>query len=148
MTLFGGRNAKQPTPGYSVIDDRLTIRGELDTDGTVRIDGRVEGTVHRAGTLIVGGRGSLVGDIEAGDVVIAGMIHGNIHATGRVEIESSATVHGAIHAASMALSEGGIVHGQVAIGTLPATAPMAVTGRRLEIATSPAGALPSGRTRG
>src|SRR5437867_4646167 len=100
MGLFGSRASGQSS-GYSVIDDRLTIRGELETDGTVRIDGRVEGTVHRAGMLIVGAGGVVGGDVEAREVVVAGTIEGNVHASVRIEIEAGATVHGEIRANAM-----------------------------------------------
>src|SRR4051812_22481910 len=117
MALFG-TSARQSS-GYSVINDRLTIRGELDTDGTVRVDGRVEGPRHRAGTLIVGTGGFVVGDVEARDVVVAGQIHGNVHASGRLQIENGASVVGEIRANIMVLLEGATVHGQVSIGTTP-----------------------------
>ncbi|HEY6219257.1 MAG TPA: polymer-forming cytoskeletal protein, partial [Gemmatimonadaceae bacterium] len=77
MGLFGSGEPRQ-SAGYSVINDRLSIRGELDTDGTVRVDGKVEGPKHRAGSLVVGPGGSVIGDVEARDVVVAGMIQGNV----------------------------------------------------------------------
>lgn len=146
MGVFGGRTSKA-SHGYSVINDRLTIRGELDTDGTVRVDGRVEGPAHRAGTLIVGTGGFVVGDVEARDVVVAGQIQGNVHASGRIEIEAGASVLGEIRANLMILREGATIHGQVSIGATPAAATTAPTGsaRRLEIATLPA---TPGRARG
>src|SRR3954462_11296703 len=100
MGLFGTGSIRQSS-GYSVINDRLTIRGELDTDGTVRVDGRVEGASHRAGILIVGAGGHVVGDVEARDVVVAGTIQGNVRATGRLEIEAGAAVLGEIRAGAM-----------------------------------------------
>src|SRR5688572_16362440 len=110
MGVLGG---SETTQGYSVIHDRLTIRGELDTDGTVRVEGRVEGPVHRVGSLIVGAGGFVVGNVEAKDVVVAGQIQGNVHATGRIEIESGASVLGEIRASVMVLREGATIHGQV-----------------------------------
>jgi cytoskeletal protein CcmA (bactofilin family) len=139
MGVFGSRSSQQSSPGYSVINDRLVIRGELDTDGTVRVDGRVEGPAHRAGTLIVGTGGVVVGHVEARDVIVAGQIQGNVHASGRIEIEAGAAVLGEIRASSMVLREGATLHGQVSIGSTPAAAVMAATGtaRRLEIAPAP-----------
>src|SRR6185295_4252401 len=135
MGLLGGSKTSQ---GYSIIHDRLTIRGELDTDGTVRVEGRVEGPVHRAGTLIVGKGGFVVGDVEAKDVVVAGQIQGNVHASGRIEIEAGASVLGEIRANLMVLREGATIHGQVSIGATPPAAITAATGsaRRLEIANT------------
>src|ERR1044071_1234923 len=110
MALFGSGEPRQST-GYSVINDRLSIRGELDTDGTVRGDGRVEGPKHRAGTLVVGVGGFVIGDGQARAVVCAGIIQGNVHASGRIQIESGASVVGEIRANSMVLLEGATIHG-------------------------------------
>ncbi len=143
MGLMSGSKSSQ---GYSVIHDRLVIRGELDTDGTVRVEGRVEGPCHRVATLIVGAGGFVVGNVEAKDVVVAGQIQGNVQATGRLEIESGASVVGEVRAALMILREGATVHGKVTIGALPpaAIAPTA-SGRRLEIANPAASAPARGR---
>lgn len=139
MGLLGGKASRNGAPGYSIIDDRLTIRGELDTDGTVRVDGHVEGAVHRAGSLIVGAGGGIVGDIEAGEVVVAGTVHGNVHATGRIEVEPGASVHGEIRANAMLLREGAIIHGKVSIGAAPAGADTSGATRRLELTPAPPG---------
>jgi cytoskeletal protein CcmA (bactofilin family) len=146
MGVLGGSKTSQ---GYSVIHDRLTIRGELDTDGTVRVEGRIEGPRHRVATLIVGAGGFVVGDVEARDVVVAGQIQGNIHATGRLEIEAGAAIIGEIRANLMILREGASIHGQLSIGTTPPAAVTAPTGsaRRLEIA-GPAAAIPAVTGRG
>jgi cytoskeletal protein CcmA (bactofilin family) len=134
-----GRKSSKGGAGYSVIDDRLTIRGELDTDGTVRVDGHIEGALHRAGSLVIGTGGEVIGDIEAGEVVVAGTVRGNVHASGRIEIEPGASVHGEIRANSMVLREGAIIHGKVSIGAAPASSDSGVAGRRLELAPAPAG---------
>jgi cytoskeletal protein CcmA (bactofilin family) len=146
MGLFGTGSTRQSS-GYSVINDRLTIRGELDTDGTVRVDGRVEGPSHRAGTLIVGPGGFVVGDVTAKDVIVAGQIQGNVHASGRIQIEAGAAVLGQIRANSMILLEGATIHGQVSIGATPPAAITAPTGtaRRLEISSPPSAAIPAAR---
>src|SRR3954462_984896 len=119
MSIFGGRTPQTPAAGFSVVDDRLTIRGNIDTDGTVRVDGRVEGSSHRAGTLIVGVGGLVIGNVEAREVVVAGHVLGHVHARGRIEIESGAAVHGDIRANAMVLREGGAVEGQISIGSDP-----------------------------
>jgi cytoskeletal protein CcmA (bactofilin family) len=131
MGVLGGSKS---SAGYSVIHDRLFIRGELETDGTVRVEGRVEGPTHRAGTLIVGAGGIVVGNVEAKDVVIARQIQGNVTAIGRVEIEPGASVIGDVRAGTLSLREGATVHGLVSIGVAPASATAAVAPpRRLEI---------------
>lgn len=123
MNLFRARSSRRAASGLTVIDDHLTIRGDIDTDGTVRIDGRVEGTEHRVGRLIIGARGTIIGNVEAGDVVVAGAIEGNVQAAGRIEIESGASVHGDIRAGAMLLRDGAALHGHVSVvGSRPAQA--------------------------
>jgi cytoskeletal protein CcmA (bactofilin family) len=139
MGLLGRKRSGHGAPGYSVIDDRLTIHGEIETDGTVRIDGRVEGAVHRAASIIIGAGGGVVGDIEAGEVVVAGTVQGNVHATGRIEVEPGASVHGEIRANAMLLREGAIIHGKVSIGAAPPAVDSSTAGRRLELTPSPPG---------
>ena len=138
MSFFGTRAQRNTAAGYSIIDDRMIIRGEIETDGTVRVEGKIEGTMHRAGTMIVTSHGGVIGDVEAGDVMVSGTIHGNVHASGRVEIEAGAAVHGQIRANSMQLHEGATIHGQVSIGAAPTALPPA-SARHLELAPSQTG---------
>jgi cytoskeletal protein CcmA (bactofilin family) len=87
----------------------------------------------------------VVGQVEAKEVVVAGQIHGNVQARGRIEIESGAAVHGEVRAHAMVLREGGVVDGRVSIGGegLPVNPP----GRRLELTPSQS-APATGRLRG
>ncbi len=132
MNPFTSKDARHAAPGYSVIDARLVVHGDIETDGTVRVDGRVEGTTHRADTIIVGPGGAVWGNIEARDIAVAGTIHGNVRATGRLEIEPGAAIEGEVHAATMVLHEGGAVNGQVSIGSADAASAIAA-GRRLAL---------------
>jgi cytoskeletal protein CcmA (bactofilin family) len=137
MTLFA-RRATLPEPtGYSVIDEQMVIRGEINTQGTIRVDGRLEGRLHRADTIIVGSTGVIVGDVEAREVVVGGSIQGNIVAEGRVEVQASASVRGDVRTAAMLLHEGATVLGHLTVDQTP----NAIEPPRLEIArkrTAPA----------
>ena len=115
MKLFARRPAHGAASGYSVIDNALTVSGDINTTGTIRVDGRVDGTLHRADTLIIGAGGVVVGNIEAREVVAGGELCGNLTITERVEIQATATVRGDIRAAAVQLIEGGTVHGHIAV---------------------------------
>ena len=81
MKLFGRRPTQVGDSGYSLIDNALSISGDINTTGTVRIDGRVEGALHRADTLIIGKDGVIVGNVEAREVVVGGQLTGNLIAS-------------------------------------------------------------------
>ena len=115
MKLFARRSARPAANGYSVIDNQLSIAGDLHTEGTVRVDGRVQGTLHRADTLIIAACGAVIGDVEAREVVIGGSLCGTLTVSGRVEVQATASVEGDIRAAAVMLQEGGTVRGHVTI---------------------------------
>ena len=135
MSLFKRRRPDRPaSDGYSVIDDQLSISGDIATDGTVRVDGRIEGTLHRADTLIIGSGGAVIGNVQAREVVIGGELTGSLMVSGRVEVQKTATVRGDIRAAAVSLEEGGTVHGHVIVHPVDAEMP-AITGERRLVLT-------------
>ena len=139
MSIFARRRRAPVAPavsdGYSVIDAHLSIQGDIATDGTVRVDGRIDGTLHRADTLIIGAGGVLIGNIEAREVVVGGELTGDLSVRGRVEIQKTATVRGDIRAAAVGLEEGGTVHGHVIVRSLDAEMPV-IGERRLMLTPS------------
>ncbi len=126
MSMFSRRRppiAPPASDGYSVVDAHLAIQGDLSTDGTVRVDGRVDGTLHRADTLIVGAGGVVIGNVDAREVIVGGELTGDLVVRGRVEVQKTAIVRGDIRAAAVALEEGGTVHGHVVVHSLEAELP-------------------------
>lgn len=140
MTLFARRSALPEATGYSVVDEHTVIHGEITTQGTIRIDGRLEGQLHRADTLIVGRTGCIVGDVEAREVIVAGTVDGNILADLRIEIQPTGSVRGDVRASTMRLDEGGAVNGHVAIVSQAENANADIP--RLERARNRTAALP------
>jgi len=117
MPLFKRRGSGRPQTisGYSLVDEHLSVQGDLDTAGTIRVDGRVEGHFHKAAVLIVGTSGVVAGDVQAGEVVVAGHIEGSVVASSRVEIHATGVVRGDIVCAAMMLQEGGMIEGHVTV---------------------------------
>src|SRR5215216_1921953 len=100
--IFGGR---RPTPAAAPTDKPDTIigpatqfNGDLKTEGALRIDGVVEGSVVATGNVIVGKNGRVMARITGQNVLVAGVVQGDIVAAGRLEIISSGRVIGDINA--------------------------------------------------
>ncbi|HVX40422.1 MAG TPA: polymer-forming cytoskeletal protein [Gemmatimonadaceae bacterium] len=120
MKWFARRSAPPVSDGYSLVDERLAVAGNLETNGTVRVEGAVEGTLHRVGRLIIGASATVLGDIDAHEVVVAGTLVGDLRVRGRIQVKSTATVRGDIHAATVVLEDGGTVHGHLLVQSLEA----------------------------
>lgn len=95
----------------SVIDMSLTIVGDLDTEGDVRLDGRVCGNV-RCAQLIVGKDASITGGIVATEAIIRGRVMGTVRAN-TIVIQGSAQVESEITYGSLAIDDGASFEGAV-----------------------------------
>lgn len=101
--------------GYSVLDAHVVVRGDIETDGMVRIDGRLEGNILRAAVVVVGAGASIAGNVNARELVVGGSIVGNVVAEARVEVEATAEVDGDIEADAILIHEGGAVRGRLTV---------------------------------
>lgn len=87
-------------------DKDTEITGDLTFKGSFRIDGHFKGKVNSDSTLIIGNNGKVEADINVGHIIIAGEIKGNIHASEKVEVNSSGRVFGKIISPNLVVSEG------------------------------------------
>lgn len=116
--VFGRQQtAKEPPPAVTdkvetVIGANVLVKGSFVSQGSLRIDGIVEGTIEAKGNVIVGEGARVVADITAYHVSVAGQVKGNISASGRLEITAKGRVWGDIVAASLAVDEGGVLSGR------------------------------------
>ncbi len=117
------RDQRNETPGremsdvVSVIGPGMEIVGDIKCDGTVRIEGKVEGAVKASKSVVVGKEGSVSGDIETQDVVVAGRVDGTINGASRVELQDTCHVQGDIRSRRVKLDEGGRVEGRLQMGS-------------------------------
>ena len=104
---------------YSVVSAECYFQGTLSVQGSLRVDGTLEGNVDNARSVVVGSDGKIVGDISAQVVVCSGEIEGNVCAD-MLEILAPASIQGDIRAKKMVVEEGGRISGQCTIGDVTA----------------------------
>ena len=116
MAIFSrpqGSTRPGEAAGLTIIAVGTTVAGDISSEGVVKVEGTVEGTI-RAGTQLLIAAGALIrGDIFAAEVVAGGEIHGGIHAGERVEIQAGALVAGDIRTQRLHIADGGRVNGQI-----------------------------------
>jgi len=97
----------------SVIGPSLVVKGEIQSSGTLRIDGVVEGSIGSDGSVIVARDGIAQADIKADHIVIGGTVNGNIIARKKVEMLSTGKLHGDVTtiAYGFIVQEGAIFEG-------------------------------------
>jgi len=92
-----------------------SVVGDLDCEGDLVIGGSVRGdsVVRGAFTLFETGRWE--GRVEAKFAVIAGEVEGEIRVSEKLEIRKSARIRGLVSARSIAVAQGAVIEGDLAV---------------------------------
>ena len=112
----------------TLIGPQVTLHGDLVFSGGLYVEGRVHGRiVAEEGTkavLIVAEQGRSEGEVQVPVVVINGELHGDVHASERVELTPSARVNGNVHYQVVEMNAGAQLNGRLlhsaAMAALPA----------------------------
>lgn len=95
----------------SFIGCNSAFKGDVDSKGTLRVDGVVEGNIS-ADWVIVGEKARITGNVTARGIVVGGKIDGNLKAKEIVEIKSKGQIKGEITSKKLVVAEGGIFDGK------------------------------------
>lgn len=88
------------------------FKGILSFEGTIRVDGNVNGEVVSKDTLIAGDGAVLQGEITVGTIISSGKIMGNINASQKVHILAPGNIQGTIRTPKLIIEEGVIFDGK------------------------------------
>lgn len=113
------------------------VKGDIVSKGTVTIMGDHTGNIHgntvvfreavihgnivAEGQVSIGSDTQITGDIQAGGVVLAGTVTGNVQASSLITFHKTAMLTGNVQAARIAVEEGAQISGEVKMGASPAT---------------------------
>lgn len=88
------------------------FKGVLSFEGTIRVDGKVDGEVISKDTLIAGDGAYLHGEITVGTLISSGKVFGNISASQKVHILAPGTIQGNIKTPRLIIEEGVLFDGK------------------------------------
>ncbi|MDR3174874.1 MAG: polymer-forming cytoskeletal protein [Treponema sp.] len=91
------------------------LNGDLETDGFTRIDGAIRGSLTVRGRVIIGESARLYSAVSGTTVTIGGVVRGNVLASERLTVLSTAIVLGDIITRRIQADEGCLIHGRVRV---------------------------------
>ena len=106
-----GNNKKPQTyqpvsgPVDTLISQHCTIEGNLLTQNSVKVDGRIQGNLQATGQAIIGEHGLVMGDVHSTDLLVFGRLEGNVRAKA-VHLEPAARIQGAIETETLQMEPG------------------------------------------
>ncbi|MCA0447436.1 MAG: polymer-forming cytoskeletal protein [Bacteroidetes bacterium] len=102
--------------GYSsdinLINVSTVVEGKITSKGSIRIDGKLTGTLSAEGGLVVGTTGEISGDISAKTLVSGGKLQGKVIIQDRTVLEATSIFTGELFTQKLIIEEGAIFDGQ------------------------------------
>ena len=106
-----------PSEGsLSIIGAGLHVVGEMSTEGVVKIEGSISGSIRATMQVLVAKGGLVQGDIYTTEAIIGGEVRGSIYADNRIEVQDTSVIHGDIATKRLMVQEGGEVNGHIRMG--------------------------------
>ena len=99
----------------------VEFKGVIKYQGSVRIDGKLDGEVHAEGTLYLGEQAVITAKITAQSVISKGQITGNITAREKVQLLAPAIMDGAVFSPSLLIEEGVQFNGTLEMSKTPSS---------------------------
>ena len=111
--MFSREKRPEPDQIEVSIGPHATFKGDIRCDGSVRLNGVMEGgTVEVLGNVLISESAKVIANITARTVSVAGAFKGTINAQ-RVELLSGGHIWGQVKVASFLLDEGGFLRGEL-----------------------------------
>lgn len=129
------KTSEVETNSANLIQNGTEIKGEIITNGNIRIDGKLTGTLDCKGKLILGKTGIIDGTIICGNAEVQGSLRANMRVNGLLSLKSSSKLLGDIIVKKLAIEPGAVFTGNCKMedentsGQNPGTAANALAGK-------------------
>lgn len=102
--------------GTTLISAGTTLKGDISSNGDLRIDGTIIGNIQSAAKIVVGSNGVVEGDISGNQADIVGKVSGNIRAKELLQLRGESVVTGNLYAGKLQVEPSATFNGQCHMG--------------------------------
>jgi cytoskeletal protein CcmA (bactofilin family) len=113
----------QATGTFSVIANNTIITGNIRTEGSIRVDGKIVGNVVTQADAAIGMNGLIEGSVDARNITLAGKVMGTLTASQKLVLEGKSVMKGDIRTARLIVDEGAVFDGRSSMTGNPVTPP-------------------------
>jgi cytoskeletal protein CcmA (bactofilin family) len=96
----------------SMIGAGTSLKGDITSNGDLRIDGRLIGNIIGSAKVIIGANGAVEGDISCQQADIMGNVSGSIKAKELLQLKNGSIVQGNISAGKLQVEPAATFNGQ------------------------------------
>lgn len=109
--VFGTQEPAPRSSETSIIASDAVWTGTLRSNGSIQVNGRIEGEIIAAGDVHISRGAEVSSQIQAINVIVAGTFKGGIACTGRFEAMDTGNIEGRILAPTLVVHEGATITG-------------------------------------
>jgi cytoskeletal protein CcmA (bactofilin family) len=142
--MFGKQPDSAVSRSQSLIQEGVSIRGEVRSEGDLRLEGTLEGLLVTGARVIVGATGKAIADLEADEVIVMGHVEGRIVGHRRIELRKGAHVEGDLISKSLVIEEGVFFQGLAQMTGIDTDGPVQTSTRGRGDRGSSSGGFPAG----
>ncbi|WAA12259.1 bactofilin family protein [Fervidibacillus halotolerans] len=99
----------------TIISKETVIEGKITLPSSLRIDGKILGEIESSGDVYIGKGAHVEPTVRAKNIIVAGEVKGDVHATEKIRIEATGKLNGTISARGIIIEDGGIFNGSSTI---------------------------------
>lgn len=120
--MFNAKNKtdmSNPAPagnGTTLISSGTTLKGDIKSNGDLRIDGTIIGNISSSAKIIIGASGVVEGDISGNQADIVGKVSGNVRAKELLQLRGESVVTGNLYAGKLQVEPSATFNGQCHMG--------------------------------
>jgi len=103
-------NDTETTAAINLIGVGTDIKGDIVSNGDLRIDGSLTGNLNTSGKLVIGETGKINGEITCKNSEVLGEIKGKIKVSELLSLKATAKIFGDIITKKLAIEPGKVVH--------------------------------------
>ncbi len=89
----------------TLVGKNTSFQGELNVEGTLRVDGKIEGELIIKGDSYIGEDGEILGNIKSTNIIVAGVVKGNIIASDQLRITATGKILGDVTVKTFVVDE-------------------------------------------
>lgn len=107
------KNTEETLQTYNMLGEGTSVKGDLQTEGNLRIDGQFEGNICVKGKLVVGKAGMVTGVVNCTAAEIEGCMKiEKMKVDGLLSVKSTANIEGVIEVDRLYIEQGAVFNGQ------------------------------------
>jgi len=127
-----------PEQTKTVIAEDVEITGNIKCESNIQLNGKLNGDLQCGGQAMIGNTASVKGNMSIETVSIMGQVNGNITAKDKIELKSTARLHGDIRAKRLTVEDGVTFVGKVEVSPAGPTAQAKTTDEKAATAAAAA----------